>query len=712
MRRVVNARRVWVSWVVVMAALFGVVGADLVRAAPASAQGGSWADDPDHWAYETAEWVRDQCVSVPESLMGVATAVVAPMGLMKSAGSPSSAPEAQRRTLTAQELGAMMERDKIVDDLKWMRAQQAAGAPNPGNYTWSQLISEAEGKLERLNRSPFSRMPVGTVGAAGGSTVNTGSNPVKTSSSGSTGLRIVGTSVAAIGGSATAKVALVGAGALCGSIWALSAIFGDPWAEAYEGPLLAMDSEPMRPCTEYEAVPGAQPGDWCVQVEVPEVPPVNRITAGSGQVTTEGGELTYGNRYLPLRRPDGSLLTGNGNPWLSGTWYPISSGTHVVPFACADPDNLCGVAPMGYVGTGAAQALNSPVPVVDQGDGLARWGSLIWVAQNSGMAAVAYFDAERQSRGAQRRLAAESSCKRPGDGHETSELNYSATFWDDEEPPEWPSAGCPVGYAPTSFRLFRQTRSGGSWSPSVWAHPQDSLNWELPSNVQNNPTTLACFVVGATDCPMVEDPTNPAQQRVGGPSGLAVPVGAPMSSEALDEVLRAVDVPAEAPEDLPTFDEIVEPVPQNPGDGTSPEQSCPGAPGCPSASTPEGPPPPELEGDDGCWPSGWGWFNPLEWVLHPIKCALVWAFWDQDAADEIAALGDEHGWVDLVTESSLTTDSAAGPCIDMDAAEICTSEVLGVEAPPWVSALLAAVVLFFVIFEAVGLFARVTGGGS
>lgn len=27
-----------------------------------------------------------------------------------------------------------------------------------------------------------------------------------------------------------------------------------------------------------------------------------------------------------------------------------------------------------------------------------------------------------------------------------------------------------------------------------------------------------------------------------------------------------------------------------------------------------------------CWPSGWAAFNPFEWVLQPIKCALQWAF--------------------------------------------------------------------------------------
>jgi len=31
-------------------------------------------------------------------------------------------------------------------------------------------------------------------------------------------------------------------------------------------------------------------------------------------------------------------------------------------------------------------------------------------------------------------------------------------------------------------------------------------------------------------------------------------------------------------------------------------------------------------GSGGCFPTGWGVFNPAAWVLQPIKCALVWAF--------------------------------------------------------------------------------------
>lgn len=47
------------------------------------------------------------------------------------------------------------------------------------------------------------------------------------------------------------------------------------------------------------------------------------------------------------------------------------------------------------------------------------------------------------------------------------------------------------------------------------------------------------------------------------------------------------------------------------------------------------------EQEEECWPDGWGWFNPAEWVYRPIKCALVWAFVPDDPGGPIGELQDE-----------------------------------------------------------------------
>lgn len=62
----------------------------------------------------------------------------------------------------------------------------------------------------------------------------------------------------------------------------------------------------------------------------------------------------------------------------------------------------------------------------------------------------------------------------------------------------------------------------------------------------------------------------------------------------------------------------------------------PGEAGAPDATDSEG---------NECWPSGWGVFNPLEWVYRPVVCALKWSFvpsagtWEATMGDG-GALGD------------------------------------------------------------------------
>jgi hypothetical protein len=50
-------------------------------------------------------------------------------------------------------------------------------------------------------------------------------------------------------------------------------------------------------------------------------------------------------------------------------------------------------------------------------------------------------------------------------------------------------------------------------------------------------------------------------------------------------------------------------------------QDC-GNGGCDNDPKPK-PSPPPVSGESPCWPHGWGIFNPLEWVLRPLKCAFI-----------------------------------------------------------------------------------------
>lgn len=122
---------------------------------------------------------------------------------------------------------------------------------------------------------------------------------------------------------------------------------------------------------------------------------------------------------------------------------------------------------------------------------------------------------------------------------------------------------------------------------------------------------------------------------------------------------------------------------------------------------------PDGEGGD-CWPNGWGWFNPAEWVLKPIKCAFEWAFvpdgdfvanwWDAwlNNCYEEAPCSYAYAAYDFVAESSISfVDwSDGGPdCIDVAGEQVCPrtwDTGAGVAwVPGWVST--AVVVLFWTL---------------
>lgn len=77
------------------------------------------------------------------------------------------------------------------------------------------------------------------------------------------------------------------------------------------------------------------------------------------------------------------------------------------------------------------------------------------------------------------------------------------------------------------------------------------------------------------------------------------------------------------------------------GRGTSPPATEPVE--NPPSTTPD--PHPTPTPSTNCWPSGWSSiFNPLSWVLTPIKCALVWAF-EPTPSVVTSTLGDT--WADI-----------------------------------------------------------------
>jgi hypothetical protein len=153
----------------------------------------------------------------------------------------------------------------------------------------------------------------------------------------------------------------------------------------------------------------------------------------------------------------------------------------------------------------------------------------------------------------------------------------------------------------------------------------------------------------------------------------------------------------------PTIDDLPVGLPVEVPINPNPQTPAPGTPATTAPPTTTEPPPGggsavfpiNVDGaDEECLPAGWGWLNPITWVLDPIKCAARWLFVpDDDAmADAMSGLRDSLygtdiganvlGGVEHVTDTevSFARWSDAGPdCVTLFAGtprskEICPRE--------------------------------------
>lgn len=117
-----------------------------------------------------------------------------------------------------------------------------------------------------------------------------------------------------------------------------------------------------------------------------------------------------------------------------------------------------------------------------------------------------------------------------------------------------------------------------------------------------------------------------------------------------------------------------------------------------------------------CLPDGWGWLNPVEWVVKPLKCVLMWFFWDQTAANEMSDMWRNSGgeWSNWLRDSAdgIELSAAAGPCMEIEGFEVCTSSWLQWEAPSAVTLFLSAWLTITMSIEILGMFASILSVGA
>lgn len=167
--------------------------------------------------------------------------------------------------------------------------------------------------------------------------------------------------------------------------------------------------------------------------------------------------------------------------------------------------------------------------------------------------------------------------------------DYTAPEWVYDIPVEYP--GCVGGEC--TIQLWRIFSDG---APAEWcgvAGVGCQYWWSDANKAQNYECRYGAYTVELGLCAIYRKPGSVSQNApvIYDPSGRPIGIGQPVISTDPDDF------------------KIFEPVP-----GPEPDPPVPG------------PEPEPLPQSGECFPSGWGVFNPVEWVYRPIVCGLTWAY--------------------------------------------------------------------------------------
>lgn len=228
-----------------------------------------------------------------------------------------------------------------------------------------------------------------------------------------------------------------------------------------------------------------------------------------------------------------------------------------------------------------------------------------------------------------------------------------------------PTAVCPAGYQPDSGStslgsgLLDAPKKIEEWTilPETRTQYEECIGWQAAGcimrveldGVDCSPGNPACFdwaeiqrlqpsrvkckwgsyTIDISNCMPLRNGYQSESGISAAPS--QAPLAAPLSRDYLGNPVQPNADPNAPPQWQPDYGTPGNPAPApsggtNPGPAPIPQLPNPGGnPGpSPVPTTPD-------SRDSGCWPSGSAGFNPLEWVLTPVKCALSWAFVPQQS---------------------------------------------------------------------------------
>lgn len=598
----------------------------------------------------------------------------------------------------------------------------------------SSLLGTASGTLAALTAVPLSGgAPTGTValtGVAGASTAagtGTAVGGAATATAGA-GAAVTGGG-AALGGAAALAAAATFAGTFCGTTLGLNWLFGESQYEVNPiPPGLSATAGDIRPCADFGITSVLTNGKcaaqgWTTALQTTptgafQFTPGDRVCVAG--YTSLDGSNTAGGETIP---PSGFPVPGEGYSqsfWEAG--YSGPATTRLRPYDFTAPSCFGNVVDVGAgVGqvnpTGWVQELRCNGPTCGVGPGARLLVGTVNPATNTFRRLVAVLPLNRDNdlRGWRRVLTSTAKCW-PNEfgGTLITRTSQSEPFYDREgDPGDFAPAKCQSGEVPNSLVVERRLiNDQGTVGPAG----TNILTWNAPAGLMNeNLDYRRCWVVGAPSCEVV--PLPDGSQKIGGTNGKTVPPNVatqPKTGDALKVILAPL--PVQIIDPSPTTTTTVAPTTTAVTTTTTPTTTTT----VPATTTTTVPPPPPCQGDndvdclpppgdaaDGCWPSGWGWFNPLEWVFRPVTCAFRWLFVPPEpefsqALDRLKNNTDRppmqwaSGLVDMVSTSSLTwvrmRDMSGLPCVPGFAGSSgwCVNQLDTADIPDWLKVVVIA----------------------
>lgn len=429
----------------------------------------------------------------------------------------------------------------------------------------------------------------------------------------------------------------------------------DPGPTANEGDLTYGD---WSRCATFPGLAAVSTTQWCSQVMFPSTMPANTVfrstgegdfTVGANNFIGTGWTQTTGTINSPYPKP--SIGTSTRAEWQRPAGTTTSCRYDALPSGCttwgtnswAIFRNRCEAVVATDMYSGAD---NTPFdgPLVNVGGACGYHPQQYYVGYPNGSSpasSVFNLRPDIRQKGWTRQIVADVRCRDGIGGSYAWVRATSYVYFERFTSARIALPECPVGDFPVEILISRRpTGVVCDLGVACWGESSIITSIVQPTDLTATATApdwVACLASGST--------CDPALDVAGTCMWGGVAVGAEFCDPEAQSEPVGTDVGQVVPVESPVGDPVntgdLAPAPAGPGGGGEPGTEITvnipidegSGPNCVDAICAY-----DEEDTAACWPTGWGWLNPAEWVLKPIKCGLMWAF-----VPDAEAISDEWG---------------------------------------------------------------------